>query len=187
MKFPALFVLAIVLSACSQPRIPLGSFKTVADFTLTDQNGKPFDSALQLKGKVWIANFIFTSCSGPCPRMSSQMSQVQQAIESLPDVRIVSFTVDPKTDTPERLAGYAKYYGAKAGRWFFLTGTPEDLNKLSYDAFQLSRVTDQIDHSTRFVIVDRQGKIRKYYETTDNFRPAAIAKDAGSLSEETGS
>jgi protein SCO1/2 len=178
---------AMTLAACSKPKLPLGSFKTVEDFALISQTGEAFHGSEQLKGKVWIANFIFTSCPGPCPRMSSQMSQVQKAVEDLADARLVSFTVDPKRDTPQILAGYAKYYGAKPGRWFFLTGAREDLDKLSFSTFQLSRVTDQMDHSTRFVLVDRNGRIRKYYETTENFRPADIAADAKILLEESGS
>ena len=156
----------LLAAACSSKREPLEVFNTVPDFELTAHSGQPFASVRELKGKVWVANFIFTHCTGPCPRMGTQMRQVQKALaEDLPDVRFVSFTVDPKRDTPEVLAAYAKRFGAIEGRWFFLTGPPEKLNALSLDAFMLSKLNDQMDHSTRFALVDQSGRVRKYYDS----------------------
>src|SRR5262245_40116239 len=90
---------SILLAGCgSAPLLPeLGQ---TAPFTLTDQNGAPFDSRA-LENKIWIADFVFTHCPGPCPRMSSQMHQVQQALGKEERLRLVSFTVDPARDTPE--------------------------------------------------------------------------------------
>src|SRR5581483_3021130 len=121
----------IALSGCAA-RAGLPSYSTVPQFTLTDQNGGSFDST-RLNGKVWIADFIYTTCPGPCPRMSSQMHQVQKA---LPGIDLVSFTIDPKTDTPAVLKEYAGHFEA-ADRWHFLTGPEATLQHLCKDVFML--------------------------------------------------
>jgi protein SCO1 len=172
----------VVLAACStHPALP--NFGFVPDFVLTDQTGAAFSSKEKLDGKVWIANFIFTTCQGPCPRMSSQMSQARQRI-MLPDVRFVSFTIDPDRDTPEVLAAYGRRFQADSRNWHFLTGSKSDLNKLSYDAFHLGNVGGPLEHSTRFVLVDRKSRIRGYYDTSE---PEVIEKlivDTKRLAEE---
>jgi protein SCO1/2 len=112
--------------------------------------------------------------------MASQMRQVQTALAGVPGIRLVSFTVDPKRDTPEVLAAYARRFSADPNRWFFLTGSPEALNDLSLKAFMLSKVNDRLDHSTRFALVDRHGRVRKYYDTTEpNAIPDLIADARG--------
>ncbi len=178
----AIFVLAAVLkiAACNR-REALGEFNIVPEFQLIDQTGATFSSAAQLAGKVWIADFIFTHCTGPCPRMGSQMRQVQSELAGLADVRLVSFTVDPERDTPEVLATYAKRYSAQSGRWFFLTGSPETLNEISLRAFMLSKLNGQLDHSTRFALVDRRGRVRKYYDTTGPHGIPDLIADARDL------
>jgi len=163
-----------ILGACGQQHAPLPVYSTIPEFSLTAQTGKPFQSSTELKGRVWIANFIFTTCSGPCPRMTSQMSQVQKGLAGLEGVKLVSFTVDPARDTPEALAAYAARFGAQRDRWFFLTGAPETLDHLSRKAFLLGSVDGRLDHSTRFVLVDQQGRVRKYYDTTE----AGAVRDA---------
>ena len=166
----------LLLATCSRKTEPLPVFNTVPAFTLVAQSAQPFESARELAGHVWIANFIYTSCPGPCPRMSRQMKQLQTALEAEPAIRLVSFTIDPKNDTPDQLAAYAKRYGADTARWFFLTGEPEALNKLCREAFMLGTVSGNLDHSTRFVLVDRQGRVRQYYDSSDSQSlPALIA------------
>jgi protein SCO1/2 len=151
---------------------------TVPDFTLTDQTGAVFSSATQLRGVDWIADFIYTTCPGPCPRMSSQMHEVQTALLGVDGVpadklRLVSFTVDPAHDTPPVLADYAKRFSAQPGVWFFLTGPEEALHHLNRDAFMLGDVNGSLEHSTRFVLVDRKSRIRGFYLTSE---PDAIAR-----------
>ncbi|MDQ2949786.1 MAG: SCO family protein, partial [Acidobacteriota bacterium] len=107
----ALLVSTILLSACSPKAARLDNFGTVPEFQLTAQTGQPFDSKV-LAGNIWVADFIFTNCPGPCPRMTSQMHQVQEAVFKMPDVRLISFTVDPARDTPPVLAAYAKQHHA---------------------------------------------------------------------------
>lgn len=155
---------------------PLQSLGTVPSFQLTNQNGRSFGSA-QLAGKIWIADFIFTSCPGPCPMVSSRMSELQRPLQKS-DVHLVSFSVDPEKDTPEVLRGYAEKLDAQSGRWDFLTGSKFAIYDLSKNGFNLA-VSDGSEeagvpvHTTRFVLVDRRGTIRGYY---DALAPDAVTK-----------
>ena len=166
MKYFAVLAFIAVLAACSQPAPKLDVFGDIPHFELTSQDGRPFDSGA-LSGKIWVADFIYTTCPGPCPRMTSQMREVQDAVVKIPDVRIVSFTVDPKNDTPPVLTAYAKTHGAASDIWYFLTGPVPTLQMLDRDAFKLGNVDGTLQHSTRFVLVDRQGQIRGYYDTSE--------------------
>lgn len=157
---------SMALLGCSARR-PLPVVGQVSNFQLTDQHGRPFDSSL-LSGRIWVADFIFTTCPGPCPMMSERMRQVQTGTADLPDVRLISFTVDPAHDTPPVLAAYAKHFLAEPERWFFLTGAQDRLNDLGLHSFHLNPVDGSLDHSTRFALVDRQGRIRAYYSFSDN-------------------
>mgnify|MGYP002377724512 CR=1 FL=1 len=97
------------------------------------------------------------------------------------DVRLVSFTVDPENDTPTALAEYAKRYQATQGRWFFLTGSKATLHQLKREAFMLGNVDGSTDHSTRFVLIDRQGRVRRYYDTTEPDAVSNVIADARTL------
>lgn len=149
-------------------------FRTVPTDTLTDQEGRRV-SLRSLRGKVWVADFIFTRCAGPCPMMSVRMSQLQKDFEDSGDVTLVSFSVDPVYDTPERLKTYATKYGADNKRWFFLTtGDKNKIWDLAMKGFALTAGEDttrdgrgMIFHDERLVIVDRSGEIRGYVHTKD--------------------
>ena len=171
-------LLALTLAGCSSAP-DLEKLGLTAPFTLTEHTGQPFDSA-SLKGKVWIADFMFTTCPGPCPRMSSQMHQVQMALEKQ-GIQLVSFTVDPEHDTPEVLSEYAKKFKASPGVWHFLTGAKADLNHLAKDVFKLGVVDGSLEHSTRFVLVDREGQMRGYYLTSDADAIPRLIEDARGL------
>jgi protein SCO1/2 len=169
-----------VLAGCAaHPSLP--SYAVVPDFTLTDQTGTQFNSPDALRGQVWIADFIFTNCDGPCPRMSSQMHQVQTALSGANGVRLVSFTVDPARDTPEVLAAYSRHFQAETGKWFFLTGPTQTLQHLSRDVFTLGDVAGNLEHSTRFVLVDRTARVRGFYLTSDEDAIPRLIADAKSL------
>jgi protein SCO1/2 len=154
----------------------ISAYGTLPGFRLTNQNGQAFGSA-QLSGKIWIADFIYTTCPGPCPMISGRMSELQKPLGKT-DVHLVSFSVDPEKDTPEVLRGYADKLHAEPGRWDFLTGGKSAIYKLSHDGFKLA-VSDGSDaqgipvHSTRMVLVDRHSQIRGYYDATE---PEAITK-----------
>ncbi len=165
MKFVVVAAFCLVLAACARPTA-LPVFYDVPEFHLTAQDGQPFDSKI-LAGKIWVADFIYTTCPGPCPRMTSQMREVQDAIQKMQDVKLVSFTVDPARDTPPVLAEYAHVHGAAPERWYFLTGPQPSLQTLDRDVFKLGNLDASLEHSTRFVLVDRQSRIRGYYETSE--------------------
>jgi protein SCO1/2 len=183
MKLLAVLVLVCALTACSRRAPALDVFGQIPQFELVAQNGQPFHSQV-LAGKIWVADFIYTTCPGPCPRMTSQMREVQDAVSKLPDVRLVSFTVDPAQDTPPVLAAYAKLHGASPAMWYFLTGPVPTLQMLDRDAFKLGDIDATMQHSTRFVLVDRQGRIRGYYDTSDASSIPKVIADATALAQE---
>jgi len=146
---------------------PLPSYGTVPNFELVNQDAQPFGSR-QLAGKIWIADFIFTNCAGPCPIVSTRMSELQKPLVKS-DVHLVSFSVDPERDTPEVLRIYADKLRKEPLRWDFLTGQLSTIASLSRDGFKLGLSDGESPesgpvHSTRFVLVDRRGTIRGYYD-----------------------
>ncbi len=174
---------AFLLAACARPK-PLPVMGQVPEFQLTAQDGQPFDSKV-LAGHIWVADFIYTTCPGPCPMMSSTMHQIQtQTSGALPGVRFVSFTVDPKHDTPPVLAAYAKHFLFEPGRWFFLTGAEAELNDLGLHTFKLNSVDGNLTHSTRFVLVDGKGQIRGYYVTGEPGSIPKLMRDIRQLGDE---
>jgi protein SCO1 len=155
----------------------LDSFNQVPRFSLVTQDGQEFHSA-ELDGKVWIASFFFTNCNGPCPRMSSQVRRLQTELENLPEIRFISLTVDPERDTVGTLSEYAKRFQAQSSRWLFLTGPRETLHRLSRDVFMLGDVDGSLQHSTRFILVDRAGAVRGYYISEDPEALKQLEEDA---------
>jgi protein SCO1/2 len=172
---------AVLLTGCADK--PLKVLGEVPAFELTNQQGRRF-SRSSLDGHVWVADFIFTNCQGPCPRMSSHMRALQNTTD--PQVRLVSFTVDPDNDTPPVLEAYAKRFGADDNRWALLTGDKATLNMLDQDAFKLGTIGAGMDHSTRFVLVDKKARIRGYYGIAEGDPVAKLAKDAARLEKEPG-
>ncbi len=162
----------------------LQSYGAVPPFSFTNQNGQPFGSA-KLRGKIWIADFIYTTCPGPCPMISTRMGELEKPLRNT-DVQLVSFSVDPATDTPEVLRGYAEKLHADASRWNFLTAPKEALYSLIHDGFKLG-VSDPTDgshnpvHSTRVVLVDRRGIIRGYYDATEADAVTKLLADTNHL------
>jgi protein SCO1 len=177
----AVSVAAVLALAGCGTKLP--SLGAVPDFALTDQTAATFNSASALRGHVWVADFMFTTCPGPCPRMSSQMHQVQTAFAGEP-VKLVSLTVDPAHDAPEVLAKYAEFYKATPGVWYFLTGPQETLNHLDQDVFKLGSVDGSLLHSTRFILIDRQSQVRGYYLTSDDDAITRLIADVKTLLKE---
>jgi len=162
----------------------VSSYGTVPSFQFVNQNGQPFGSA-QLAGKIWIADFIYTTCPGPCPMISSRMNELQKPLGKT-DVHLVSFSVDPEKDTPDVLHRYAEKLQVEPGRWDFLTGPKSAIYKLSHDGFKLA-ISDGSDaqgipvHSTRIVLVDRHGQIRGYYDATEADAVTKLVADTNHL------
>jgi protein SCO1 len=155
-------------------REPLPVLASVADFSLTNQAGGAVSLA-DLRGKVWVADIIFTRCPGPCLRMTRQMKELQDALPPASSTRLVSLTTDSDYDTPEVLKTYAMKNGADANRWMFLTGTKKQVNNLAVDSLKLSAVEKKPEervtpedlwvHSTIFVIIDKHAQLRAIYQT----------------------
>ncbi len=143
----------------------LAVHKQVPDFSLTDQSGAPFARS-NLRGKIWVADFIFTSCVTSCPLMTDTMAKLQGEFAK-EDVYFVSFSVDSERDTPEVLARYANRYGADLNKWSFLTGEKGAIYQLAHEGFSLAAGSQgsEILHSARFALVDRHGQIRGYYDS----------------------
>lgn len=167
MKFLSCIFLLVALAACTEEK-PLPRRFEVPKFMLTERSGQPFDSA-SLRGKVWVADFFFTTCPGTCLLLSHRLKEIQAA-EKSGDVRFVSITTDPANDTPEALRKYADSLGADA-RWFFLTGPRTAIFELSIAGFKLALADatgvdakEKYIHSTKLVLVDRHGWIRGYYD-----------------------
>ena len=171
---------------------PLPVMFSLPDFSLTERSGQTVTLAT-LKGKVWIADFIFTHCAGPCPMMTRQMSTLQAELAGAPNVQLVSFSVDPARDTPARLEEYAQQYRAHPQRWLFLTGDRQAIYDLSTQGFKLAALVEgdevassdhPILHSTKFTLVDRDGRIRGYYDGTSGEDVDRLKADALRLAAE---
>ena len=154
-----------LLTACSL-RSSLPIYGRVPDFELTRETGQHFNRT-DIAGSVWIANFIFTTCTGPCPRMTSQMKQIQDALYDRDGITLVSLTIDPEHDTPAVLTAYGRRFKADPAHWLFLTGDRSELQKLSKDTFFLGDIGPPFEHSTRFVLIDKQERIRGFYDSSD--------------------
>lgn len=178
-----LFAVLAVTAGCSS-KSNLLDLGTVPAFELIRETGAPFQSEASLKGQVWIADFIFTNCPGPCPRMTQHMKRLQNELTGIDALKFVSITVDPARDTPEVLAAYGKRFGADPARWYFLTGAPETLHHLSKDVFKLGDIAPDLEHSTRFVLVDKAGRIRGYYASSEPSFTVKLMEDAKQLVKE---
>lgn len=163
---------------------PLPILAEVADFNLTNQQGQVFTLA-NLRGQVWVADIIFTRCAGPCPRMTRQMRELQDALPSSSKARLVTLTTDPVFDTPQVLRLYGERFGAKPDRWTFLTGSKDQIARLATSSLKLTAIEksatdretpeDLFIHSTIFVIVDKQGRLRGVFESTgDGIDPLRV-------------
>lgn len=173
-------------------------FGTVPDFTLVERDGRPVTRA-DLAGAPWVADFIFTRCVLSCPRMTAQMARLRTALPASTGLRLVSFSVDPDFDTPEVLRRYAEGFRITGRDWLLLTGPRGAIRELCVGGFKLgldeapaapepgsaqpggAQPGEAIVHSTRFVLVDRAGRIRGYYEGFQSESFARLERDARTL------
>jgi protein SCO1/2 len=164
-------LLKINQSRQAHPLLILGS---VADFTLTNQDGKATTLAA-FSNHVWVADIIFTRCAGPCPRMTGQMRSVQNALPPVSEAKLVTLTTDPDNDSPAVLKKYGQHFDADFNRWTFLTGTKAQIAGLASDSLKLSAMpvkpedrkddADLFIHTTIFVVVDKHAQLRGIFET----------------------
>jgi protein SCO1/2 len=160
-------------------------------FSLVERSGRPVSRA-DLAGRPWVADFIFTRCTGTCPALSARMAELGRALRQQHlRARLVSFSVDPTHDTPEVLREYAAHFTPDDGDWWFVTGDHEALYQLVGQGFRLSVAErspgadespgELITHSDRFVLVDGDGRIRGYYHGVDADAVPALVRDLEGL------
>jgi len=159
---------------------PLPDYGAVPPFALTERAGRPIGLE-DMRGYVWVADFIFTNCAGPCPLMTQRMAALQDELPLKKGLRLVSITVDPERDTTEILRRYADAAGARNDLWLFLTGPQPAIYKLAVEGFHMGSVSDPLLHSTRFALVDRKGHIRGYYDYADAEMMARLIADVTRL------
>ena len=142
-----------------------------------------------LRGSIWIADFIYTTCQDTCPMQTAEMAQLQEQWKDRVGLKLVSFSVDPEKDTTAVLSRYADRYKADAQRWLFLTGAKEEISRLVQEGFRLSAVAlpgdgnvgSVIMHSPRFVLIDKQAQIRGYYDSRDPQAMQRLKNDVATL------
>ena len=167
-----------------QPKkILLADFGKTPDFILTDSQAKEFTSQA-LRGKVWVTDFIFTTCAGICPTMSKNMSSLYQSFLSDKRVEFVSISVNPTNDSPQVLTEYAKRYKADPSKWHFLTGKIETIEAIMAKGFKIGSAESPAMHSGYFVLVDKKGQIRGYYDGMDKDRIRQLLLDIAALTKE---
>ena len=185
--FGSLLVLALLLALLKATGTkPLPVYGQVAPFTLTNQDNGVV-TLNDLRGRVWVADIIFTRCPGPCLKMTRQMQQLQIALPTSSHARLVSLTTDPTYDTPQVLKAYAQRFQADPKRWSFLTGPPSEIAHLAIDSLKLTAIpkppqeresaADLFVHSTIFVVVDKQARLRGVFDTTgEGIDPAGVQR-----------
>ncbi len=171
---------------------PLPRVAKVPEFSLVERDGRTV-TLNDLAGRVWIADFIFTRCAGPCPQLCLRMRSLQKGIARYDGaVKLVSFSVDPTYDQPPVLRAFADHYGAEANLWWFLTcddepGMYDLVQKGFLQALSAGRSGSPIIHSTRFVLVDGEGYIRAWYDGMEAASKPLILRDVKRLLAESSS
>jgi protein SCO1/2 len=160
----------------------------VPDFSFTTETGATLTKK-DLAGKIWIADFIFTRCTGPCPMMTDIMRQLQTATRLMArgNVQLISVTVDPAYDTSKVLSAYGGKIGSNPDRWSFLTGDPARIQEFITKGMLLGLSKDGEGmpvHAQKFAVVDREGYIRAYHDLTDAALVPLIVSDVEALDRE---
>lgn len=176
------FVLAIALGACSKKneKLPIFGeremkgtdtlFHTIAPFSFVDQDSVVITNET-FKGKIYVADFFFTTCRTICPIMKTQMKRVYEATVQDPDVVILSHTIDPEYDTVQLLHEYAKMLGVTSDRWHFVTGVRDSIYKIAQTSYFVTAAEDKTEqdgfiHSGAFLLIDKKQRIRGKYDGT---------------------
>ena len=187
-------VSALLFTRAAAPPLPF--LAELPSFKLTDEHGRAFGRA-DLEGRVWIADFVFTSCADACPRLTEKLKRLQDRLVPLEqggNIGLLSISVDPERDDPKKLLQYAQTFGARDGLWRFLTGPQAEVERTVVKGFHMAMAklplpksaTDadvhgesfDIMHGEKLVLVDRHGQIRGYYDADDQDR---LLRDARSL------
>ena len=191
-------LLVLYRTTDTEPQMPpsqLHRLSVIPPFTLTERSGRQITNR-DLAGKIWVADFVYTTCPGPCPLVTAEMARLQTATMNDPHVQLVTFTVDPVNDTPGVLAKYADAYHADPNKWWFLTGPEKPLDNLIETGF-LQAVQDNrgqplapgqftVTHSTYFALVDPNGTMRGAYQSQDADECKQLLNDIHVLEQEAG-
>jgi len=164
--------------------------RTLGDFSLMDENGRTVTRA-ELDGKILVVSFLFTGCALTCPEVTKRMAEIQQLTATDADVRLVSLTVDPRSDTPPVLAKWGARFGADTNRWCFLTGSKTVLHGLIAKSFLVQDNSDPFNSmpgnftgTERIAVVDRHGRTRIYFDGLRDETPAAVVAEIKKLRNE---
>lgn len=169
-------ILCLIVASCQHGVSPEyhdsenNDYGPVGDFHLIERSGRPVTQD-DLRGKAWVASFVFTRCTGPCPQITGTMARLQNELAKEKDILLVTFTVDPEHDDPKELQRYAEHFGADEKRWLFLTGKEEEIYALLRNSFHVHADQNKGDdrkpgaevmHDVHLIAVDKKGHIRGY-------------------------
>ena len=171
----------VIQKANSSHDLPV--IKDVPSFLFKTQDGESF-SENELKGKITVLDFMFTTCAGPCPIMTNNMAHLYQDYTNVEEVQFISITVDPTVDNEEILKQYANANGVDDDRWQFLTSDIDAIKDLKKNGFMLYADELPRGHAIKFVLIDPKGRIRKYYDGTDKASIAVLRNDLNNLVKE---
>jgi len=165
----------------------ISKYHTIADFSFTNQNGKTITQK-DYEGKVYVADFFFTTCGSICPKMTTNLVDVQAAIKNNPKVKLLSLTVFPETDSVPALKAYAKKYGVIDAKWNLVTGDKKDIYTMarkSYLAVKMGKPEQLFDmvHTENFVLVDQKKRVRGFYDGTKKEEIQRLIEDINWLCE----
>lgn len=196
-SFILFIVIGLLFQSCKEDKpLPLlgkkqnvgeDIYHTIPDFSLINQDSLLIDNNT-LKDNIYIADFFFTSCPSICPKVAQQMLRIQEAYPDEEMFKILSYTIDPKRDTPSRLENYAKKIGANTEQWHFLTGDQDVLFELA-DGYWISAFKDKdapggFDHSGKIILVDKDRHIRSFCDGTEPESVTRFIKDIAKLLKE---
>ncbi len=176
--FTVLVTIVIFKADSSQEKLPV--LGNITGFELTERSGDTF-STNDMRGKINVVYFFFTSCQGPCPIMAGNMFTLYRAFEANDRVQLVSISVDPATDSLPVLKEYAQRQGVTDNRWLFVRGEQEDIMQISEKQFMLAADALPMMHSIKFVLVDELGQIRGYYTGIDSSSVDSLKADIKEL------
>lgn len=189
----AILALGVLLTACGPKPVTLGRYRAVADFQLTDRTGRPV-SRKDLEGKIVVVDFFFASCAEQCLVLGQRMAEVHRLLGDAADVRLLSLTVDPRSDTPQALARYAPRFTTDTNRWWFVTGDKPALYDLIRHSFLLpagetadeqANFSNGFIHSDKIALVDARGVVRAYFDGLAGGTPKRIVEAIDKLRHES--
>lgn len=182
------FALGQILPGFGSPVLPVLNY--VPSFSFQDQEGKVITQK-DLVGKVYVAEYFFTTCRGICPKLNNNMKKIVADFANEPDIRFCSYTVDPETDSVARMKHYADSLGADPQKWFFLTGRKDSLYHLARSGYLLDdpknnaiNINEQFLHTQFLALVDKGGRVRKIYDGLKKDELNELEKDINTLLKE---